>query len=179
MKIFPEPPNVVAVQIGWANRYDGKTTVTGTGDPPNSYGEARAFTLDPSDGLFHCGIGMDPVGGHKRNAQMESAGIDYVFIAQETKSTCWKIVGIYQRPSTYRSPYHNKKGTLINWHRAKADKRNAIELLGNQRVDLPYTTRLSTHMRVWVKKEGEIQNGSENAVILKEYRTVLAGVHSI
>ena len=63
-----EAHNVVAIHLGWSEKYQGEGEIVGGGTPPNYHGELWALFEHPDDNLFHCPIGS----GHIKSFSVKS-----------------------------------------------------------------------------------------------------------
>ncbi len=131
-----EQPNVLFVNIGWAERYDGKHPIYGNhkdikdknGDP-TKLSEGRAF-LPNSNGFAQCGAGIGKV--------RPSSSIDVVFIARNRFKFQHEIVGIYFKPTFSYQHWTNPNGNTVTW--ADASTESFKELLGNARPGIEWPT---------------------------------------
>jgi hypothetical protein len=88
-----EATNVLFVNIGWAERYDGTQKIQGDFDyiranngDPDRISEGSAFRADVS-GQVSCGVGIGRV--------EPDESIDVVFVARNPRTSEYQIVGIY------------------------------------------------------------------------------------
>jgi hypothetical protein len=151
MKRVPQP-NVLFVNIGWAQEYDGRHVIQGShedirnkGGDPTKLSEGQAFLPDDNR-IVHCGAGNGKV--------VPSSSIDLVFVAKNPGSRSHEIVGIYFEPDFYYHPWTNPKGNTITW--AEASTKQFTKLLGNQRPNIAWPAGRS--MRRWVSMSGTIYN---------------------
>jgi len=150
MKRAPQP-NVLFVDIGWAENYDGKHSILGNhGDirhqssDPSKLGEGKAFLPD-SRGSVKCVAGMGRV--------RPDSPIDVVFVARNPSTRHYEIVGIYFEPIFLYGYWTNPKGRKAIW--ADASTRHFRELMGNQRPSIVWPPGRS--MRRWVRRKRIIQ----------------------
>ena len=144
-------PNVLFINIGWAQNYNGKHSIVGnhgdirqqSGDP-SKLGEGKAFLPD-SRGSIKCVAGM----GRVRPA----SSIDVVFVAHNPSTHHHEIVGVYFEPSFFYGSWTNPKGRKEIW--ADASTRHFRELVGNQRPSIVWPPGRS--MRRWVRRKSIIQ----------------------
>jgi hypothetical protein len=149
MKRRPQP-NVLFVNVGWAQRYDGSHTIFGNhGDikrqsgNPSKLGEGKAFLPD-STGHVRCVVGMGRI--------RPGSDIDVAFVARNPNTKQYQIVGIYHKPSFFSSLWTNPKGRQEIW--TDASTRDFIELVDNQRPNVEWPRGWS--MRRWVRRRGTI-----------------------
>lgn len=149
MRRVPQP-NVLFVNIGWAQNYDGKHPILGNhGDikqqsgNPSKLGEGKAFLPD-SQGRVKCVAGM----GHVR----PDSSIDVVFAARNPSSHHHEIVGIYFEPSLSYSAWTNPKGRKEIW--ADASTGQFKELPDSQRPSIVWPR--GRHMRRWARRSGMV-----------------------
>lgn len=142
--------NVLFVNIGWAERYDGKHTIHGGHQDirnqlgnPSTLGEGKAFLRD-TIGRVRCVVGMGRV--------VPSSSIDVVFVARHPNTRRHEMVGLYFKSSFSYSDWQNPKGRIETW--AEASTTEVEELLGNRRpaVDWPQ----GRSMRRWTRRSGTI-----------------------
>jgi hypothetical protein len=145
-----QQPNVLFLNIGWAEQYDGRHRIQGNHEDirnqegnPSVLGEGKAFLPDIS-GLVRCVVGMGKV--------TPSSSIDVVFVARNPAGHRHEIVGIYFEPSFSYSPWTNRRGRTETW--AEASTRQFKGLPGNQRGSTKWPRGRS--MRRWVRRRGII-----------------------
>lgn len=150
MKRVPQP-NVLFVNIGWAENYDGKHLIRGNhGDikqqhgDPSKLGEGKAF-LPNSSGFVKCVAGMGKVD--------PDSCIDVVFVARNPDIHHHEIVGIYFDPHFSYGYWTNPDGNQAIWADARA--REFAELLGSQRPGIVWPRGWS--MRRWVRQRGTMR----------------------
>lgn len=149
MKGTPQP-NVLFVNIGWAEEYDGKHTIQGSHQDikdqagnPSVLGEGEAFLPD-STGAVRCVAGM----GHV----VPNSPIDVVFVAPNPRKHHHEIVGIYFAPSFSYDYWTNLTGSKELW--ADATTTEFKELPGSRRASIMWPVGRS--MRRWVRRQGTI-----------------------
>ena len=149
-----EQPNVLFVNIGWAERYDGKHRIYGNHDDiirqngdPMKLGEGRAFL--PDKGFVRCVVGAGRV--------EPSSSIDVVFVARHPPTGKYEIVGIYFEPTFIYQPWTNSKRNTRTW--ADASTKSFLELLGNKRsaIDWPPGWSMRRWVRSWLREKGAIR----------------------
>jgi hypothetical protein len=144
-------PNVLFVNIGWAEEYDGRHLIHGNhedilkqrGDPLK-LGEGRAFLPDCSS-FVQCGAGTGQV-------RLDSY-IDIVFVARNPSKHRYEIVGIYFEPNLSYHTWINHKGNPETC--AEASTKDFKELLPTQRPSIVWGRGRS--MRRWVSRKGKIR----------------------
>ena len=149
MKRIPQP-NVLFVNIGWAERYDGEHRIQGDHEDirnqsgsPSILGEGNAFSPD-STGLVRCVVGMGRV--------RPNSSIDVVFVARNPVAHCHEVVGIYFEPSFSYRPWTNRGGRTETW--AEASTRQFKELVSAERVSITWPRGRS--MRRWARRSGTV-----------------------
>ena len=145
MKGTPQP-NVLFVNIGWAEEYDGKHTIQGSHQDikdqagnPSVLGEGEAFLPD-STGAVRCVAGM----GHV----VPNSPIDVVFVAPNPRKHHHEIVGIYFAPIFSYDFWTNPNGRRRTW--ADASTRHFRELLDDNRPATKWPPPQG--MRRWVRR---------------------------
>ena len=175
MKKTPQS-NVLFVNIGWAEKYDGKHTILGNhqdikdqAGSPSVLGEGEAFLPD-STGLARCVVGVGRV--------TPSSSIDVVFVARNPVAHRHEIVGIYFEPSFSYRPWPNRNGRTETW--AEASTKQFKGLPGDQRPSIKWPRGRS--MRRWVRRQGNIHYpdlfNQYVLLISTDLPTILGNVHS-
>lgn len=145
-------PNVLFVNIGWAEKYDGNHLISGNqedvigkkGDP-SRLSEGKAFL--PDNGSVKCGAGIGNV--------RPDASIDLVFVARNPKTHKHEMVGIYFEPDFKYHVWTNTKGNPFIWADAYIAPTSFLELLGSKRPSIEWPSGRS--LRRWVRKLGTIR----------------------
>jgi hypothetical protein len=131
-----EAPNVLFVNIGWAERYDGTQEIQGdfafisanNGDP-DRVSEGRAFLPD-ARGEVTCGVGRGRVNPFQ--------SVDVVFVACNPRTRQYEIVGVYHEPEFRNEPTTSQSGNTYNWAYAVAGPNSFREFLGGGRMTIEW-----------------------------------------
>jgi hypothetical protein len=97
-KISQSRRTVLFVNVGWAEAYDGCTTIVGkhkylqVGDNGDDCSEMHMYVREK--GKYHCGIG---------SGKPPPYGFDVVFVAKHPVGNYHQAVGIYRDVHTYES----------------------------------------------------------------------------
>jgi len=157
LSLSANDPAVLFVTVGWADRYDGETTVVGThryladgnGDDCS---EMSMFARD-EDGEYACGIGR---------GALRVSRLDVVFVAKRTLADPHRVVGVYFDAEFY------DRAELGTWTWARTA--DALELVGAERAAIEWPK--GQGMRRWATRAGG--GGREHPELYAVYRRVLA-----
>ncbi len=154
-------PNVLFVNIGWAERYDGKHQIEGgmvwvqdhLGNP-KEISEGEAF-LPEQDGRVRCGAGLGWV--------TPNEDIDVIFVARNPDTSNYEVVGFYRGPTFSHHDTESQNGRKLTW--ATASTEMYMEISGTLRPPVQWPK--GRHMRRWVKMLGVIYYPELNSLYEK------------
>ncbi len=142
--------DVLFVNIGWAERYDGRHVIEGSHDwvqshsgRPSEISEGSAFLMAGNLSV-QCGVGYGRVTPDQQ--------VDVVFVARNPALLKHEVVGIYFEPIFSYGYAISQHGKRLVWAVASAEL--FLEMAGSQRPRVKWPSGRS--MRRWAKRLGVV-----------------------
>jgi len=151
----PQDPAVLFVSVGWAKKYDTKTTIKGGHGFLQSNGNdcsEMGMYLRLKDKMHHCGVGR---------GKIPHWCFDVVFVAKHPPTQTHRVVAIYFDATSYLAD------NPPNFFYARAE--SILPLLGKARCEIKWPT--GQGVRRWAWRSGA--PGREHPELYQEYRSLL------